>query len=230
MENQSTLSLTNLTIGYDSKKILAKEINLEAHEGELISLMGLNGTGKTTLFKTILNEIPCLEGTISTHVSERKKHEMISAVFTERVSIFGFTVSELIAQGRAPHTNIFGKLSAQDKQVIQEQIQVLNLEQIAQEQIDSLSDGQFQKAMIARALAQETPIILLDEPAAFLDVKNRRMIYKLLSYLAKEKRKTVLVSTHDILFTREYCQKSWVIQNQSIKEMNPSDISESFFD
>jgi len=106
----------------------------------------------------------------------------------------------------------------------------LNLEQIAQEQIDSLSDGQFQKVMIARALAQETPIILLDEPAAFLDVKNRRMIYKLLAYLAKKKRKTVLVSTHDILFTREYCQKSWVIQNQSIKEMNPSDISESFFD
>lgn len=230
MEQQSTLILSNLAIGYGSDKILAKEINLIAQEGELISIMGLNGTGKTSLFKTILSQIPCLAGSVSTGNSELKRHELISAVFTERVSIFGFTVTELIAQGRAPHTNIFGKLSSHDKRLIQEQIEALDLSQIADSQINSLSDGQFQKVMIARALAQETPIMLLDEPAAFLDVKNRRIIYKLLSYLAKEKKKTILVSTHDVGFAQEYCQKAWVIQNQKIGEMDPKKISESFFD
>ena len=229
MNKTTTLSLSNLVIGYTKENPLIESINVEANQGDLIALMGLNGSGKTTLFKTILGETTRIGGEIEVGNSH-EIHKNISVVFTERIDIYGFTVADMIAQGRAAHTNIFGKLTSHDKEVIQEQLIALNLEEIATQQINSLSDGQFQKVMIARALAQETPVLLLDEPTAFLDVKNKRMIHDLLYSLASSGNKTILVSTHDVLFCNSYCSKSWVIDNKRLKEKNPKEITELFFD
>lgn len=230
MNKKSALVLANLSVGYQAGNPLITEINAKAQKGDLIALMGLNGTGKSTLFKTILKEIPSLGGTISLESNQLSLHQNMSVVFTERVSIFGFTVSEMIAQGRAPHTSIFGKLSPKDKACIQAQIDALKLNDIAHSQVNSLSDGQFQKVMIARALAQETPIILLDEPAAFLDIKNKKMIHKLLHELAQNQDKTIIVSTHDIQFCANYCSKAWVIKDRLLVEMEPQEVTESYFD
>jgi iron complex transport system ATP-binding protein len=230
MNKTTTLSLSNLDIGYTKENPLIESINIEANQGDLIALMGLNGSGKTTLFKTILGETPSIRGEIEVGNSSHEIHKNISVVFTERIDIYGFTVADMIAQGRAAHTNIFGKLTNHDKEVIQEQLTALSLEEIATQQINSLSDGQFQKVMIARALAQETQVLLLDEPTAFLDVKNKRMIHDLLHSLASSGNKTILVSTHDVLFCNSYCSKSWVIDNKRLKEKNPKEITELFFD
>ncbi len=230
MAKSTALHLSNLTIGYNQENPIVKSIAVEAKAGDLIAVMGLNGSGKTSLFKTILGEIPSLGGEITVGNSSTKIHQDISIVFTERISIYGFTVEDMVAQGRASHTNIFGKLTKQDKAVIQNQLNALDLQEIASCQINSLSDGQFQKVMIARALAQETPVLLLDEPTAFLDVKNKRMIHKLLFSLANDNNKTILVSTHDVSFCNSYCTQSWVIQNQELKAQNPKEITESFFD
>lgn len=230
MAQKKVLTLSNLSVGYSPESCLVNSATIEAYQGDLIAIMGLNGSGKTTLIKTLLNELPAISGEIELGLSGAKTHEIFSVVFTERISIYGFTVLDMISQGRVAYTNMFGKLSSKDKQVIQENLIALNLEEIADQQINSLSDGQFQKVMIAKALAQETPILLLDEPTAFLDVKNKRMIHKLLSDLAQKQNKTILVSTHDVSFCNDYCNKAWVIESGKLSEKKPKEISESYFD
>ncbi len=227
----SILSCKNLSIGYSNKTLVA-DINLEAKQGELIALMGLNGTGKTTLFKTIFKEIPLVSGDIlidNRQISELDLQQLISIVYTDRVSIFGFTVRDMVAMGRMPHTNLFGKLTKADKELIESNINSLGLENIADMEINSLSDGQFQKVMIARALAQETPIIMLDEPTAFLDIKNKKMIDSLLHELTTKHNKTIIVSTHNLEFSKAFCSKVWLIENGKMTEKSPDSLSEANF-
>lgn len=230
-ETNSILFLKELSIGYANKALVAP-FSVKAQSGELIALMGLNGTGKTTLFKTILKEIPALSGLVQ--IKEKTVHlkdlkHCISVVFTDRVSIFGFTVRDLIAMGRMPHTNRFGKLTEKDNEIIERAIVQLKLEHIADTQINSLSDGQFQKVMIARALTQETPLLLLDEPTAFLDVKNKSMIYSLLRELTQQHGKTVIVSTHQLEFCTQYCDKVWMIKDSELTEKVAKEIKEDDF-
>lgn len=232
-ETTPILFLKKLSIGYANKKALVTPFSVKAHSGELIALMGLNGTGKTTLFKTILEEIPALAGGVEVngktlHLKDLK--HCISVVFTDRVSIFGFTVRDLIAMGRMPYTNRFGKLTAKDNEIIERSIVQLKLEHIADTQINSLSDGQFQKVMIARALTQETPLLLLDEPTAFLDIKNKAMIYSLLRELTLKYGKTIIVSTHQLEFCTHYCDKAWMIKNSELTEKMARQVKEEDFD
>lgn len=229
---KTTLSFHNLEIGYPDNA-LSKPINLLLKEGELIALMGLNGVGKTTLFKTILKENSSISGEIKfngelLHLNDLQ--HSIGIVYTERTHVFGFTVRNMIAMGRMPHTNRFGKLTEKDNVIIDLYISQLELKEIEHKEIDNLSDGQFQKVMIARVLAQETPVILLDEPTAFLDVKNKLMIYNLLRTLAKEKGKTILVSTHHIEFCNEYCDKALLLKNKELVEKTAKEIRVSDFD
>ena len=230
MTPKKALILSNLSVGYSPDSCLINSATIQAYEGDLIAIMGLNGSGKTTLIKTLLNELPAISGEIELGLSGAKTHDIFSVVFTERISIYGFTVLDMIAQGRAPYTNMFGKLYSKDKEIVQQYLIALNLEGIANQQINSLSDGQFQKVMIAKALAQETPVLLLDEPTAFLDVKNKRMIHKLLADLAQNQNKTILVSTHDVSFCNDYCNKAWVIESETLSEKKSKEITESYFD
>jgi iron complex transport system ATP-binding protein len=231
-QEKSIISFHELEIGYPDNT-LSNPINLSLQEGELIALMGLNGTGKTTLFKTILKEQLALSGEIRFKGKQLELNDLqhsISVVYTERTHIFGFTVRDMVAMGRMPHTNRFGKLTEKDNAIIEFYISQLELEKIEQTQIDNLSDGQFQKVMIARALAQETPVILLDEPTAFLDVKNKLMIYNLLEKLAKEQNKTILVSTHHIDFCKNYCDKVFLLKDKQLTEKLAIEIKSTDFD
>ncbi|MDA9261737.1 ABC transporter ATP-binding protein [Flavobacteriales bacterium] len=231
-KDESIISFYNLEIGYPDNS-LSLPINLSIPEGELIALMGLNGVGKTTLFKTILKEQTPIAGEIKFREKLLKLKDLqhsIGVVYTERTHIFGFSVRDMIAMGRMPHTNRFGKLTQEDNDIIDSYISHLELEKIENKQIDKLSDGQFQKVMIARALAQETPVILLDEPTAFLDVKNKLMIYNLLKKLTKDQNKTILVSTHHIEFCNDYCDKVLLLKNKEMTVRNADEISTKDFD
>ncbi|MGB1040626.1 MAG: ABC transporter ATP-binding protein [Flavobacteriales bacterium] len=226
------LTFRDLTIGYETNS-LVDSINISASKGDLIALMGLNGTGKTTLFKTILGEIPPISGQILLNgnlIDFKDIQHQISVVFTNRISIFGFTVRDMVAMGRMPYTNRFGKLSTEDNQIVSNYISELNLTEIEDLEINNLSDGQFQKVMIARALAQETSLLLLDEPTAFLDIKNKKMIHSLLSKLSSNNGKTVIVSTHNDEFCKEYCSKAWIIKNNKLIEKDSKLISDQDFD
>ena len=231
-QDKSTISFHNLEIGY-SDNALSNPINVSLQEGELIALMGLNGVGKTTLFKTILKEQLPLAGMIKFKGKSLELNELqhsIGVVYTERTQIFGFTVRDMVAMGRMPHTNRFGKMTEKDNTLVDSYIFQLGLQKIEHKQIDNLSDGQFQKVMIARVLAQETPVILLDEPTAFLDVKNKLMIYNLLKKLTKEEGKTILVSTHHIEFCNDYCDKALLFKNKELLEKAAREITSSDFD
>jgi len=229
------LQINKLTLGYSSKKeevILAEDITVSAQEGQLIALMGLNGTGKTTLFKTILQEIKPISGEIVVNgerLDQLNISKTMSVVFTERIHLFGFTVFDLVAMGRMPHTNSFGKLKKEDIEIVNKCISLLGLEQIQDFQVEKLSDGQFQKVMIAKSLAQETPLLLLDEPTAFLDVRNKDIIYNLLREITKNLGKTIIVSTHNIEFCKEYCDSFWLLQNNKLTENEAKSISKSTF-
>ena len=235
-KSNNILELKRLSLGY-TKDILVDNISVSAKKGKLIALMGLNGTGKTTLFKTILQEIKPISGEIilknnnifSSNSTAQEISDLISVVFTERVRIFGFTVFDLIAMGRMPHTNRFGKLKNQDLEIINNYIHLLDLEKIKDVQINNLSDGQFQKVMIAKALSQETPLVLLDEPTAFLDIKNKEMIYNLLKKITQEIGKTVIVSTHNLDFCKDFCDSIWLIQNKKLQELDSKIITKEMF-
>ena len=131
--------------------------------------------------------------------------------------------------GRMPHTNHFGGLKSKDIEIVNYYIKLLNLKELKNQQINNLSDGQFQKVMIAKALAQETPLLLLDEPTAFLDIKNKEIIFKLLKKLAVEMGKTIFVSTHNLDFCKEYCDDLWLIKDNKLKVYPGNEITKEFF-
>lgn len=232
MEQGGEILVTkNLSVGYKDK-VLVKEINLTVNQGDLVALMGLNGAGKTSFFKTILGEIPSIKGDVfinKENLLKLKSEDYISVVYTDKIDVFGLTVWDIISLGRLNKLNWLGKLKKEDELVVNKYISLLGLNEIKHQQINSLSDGQFQKVMIGRALAQETPIILLDEPTAFLDVKNKKIINNLLLKLAKEQNKTIIVSTHDIDFANKFCEKAFLIQEGKIKEYLGKEITENLF-
>lgn len=226
------LKTTDLAIGYKNKS-LVKEVNFAVNQGDFIALMGLNGSGKTSFFKTILGEINPLAGQI--HLNEEqlnklKIEDLISVVYTDKIDVFGLTVWDIISLGRLNKLNWLGKLKKQDELIVDKYIDLLDLAKIKNQQINSLSDGQFQKVMIGRALAQETPLILLDEPTAFLDVKNKKTIHELLKSLAQQENKTIIVSTHDIDFANKYCNRAFLIKDGLLKEYIGTEIKEELFD
>lgn len=205
--SNKVLHTKNLTIGYTSKKgniEIASNINIELEAGKLITLIGGNGIGKSTLLKTITSIIPALEGQV--FLSDKKIAEYspeslaqnLSIVTTEKLPASNLTVSELIALGRHPYTNWMGNLTETDLNHIEEAIKITNISHLQYKKYSEISDGQLQKVMIARALAQDTPLIILDEPTTHLDLFHKVAVFKLLKKLANENNKCILFSTHDI--------------------------------
>lgn len=195
--------LQSLSIGY-SHKVIAADINAQIKGGELTCLIGRNGTGKSTLMRTLagflkpLGGSALLDGHDISQVSAGERSRLISVVLTDRVDIDGMRVKDLVSVGRQPYTGFFGRMSADDEAVVREAIKDVGMADFEQRQVNSLSDGERQKVMIAKALAQQTPVILLDEPTAFLDYPSKKEMFQMLSELCHEQGKAVLVSTHDL--------------------------------
>lgn len=209
MSRQTPVIETNrLSIGYRLKggkqKVIHDDLDLRLFPGEVTCLLGLNGAGKSTLLRTLCGFQPPLGGDISlvgkplSSYSQTNFSLTVGVVLTEKTNAGGITVYELVSLGRHPYTGFFGQLKKSDREVIEQSLAAAGIAHKAQNYVSELSDGERQKAMIAKALAQQCPIILLDEPTAFLDVTSRIETMVLLHRLAMEQGKAILLSTHDL--------------------------------
>lgn len=224
--DQNTILKTNkLSIGYKIKKeetIVASNINIELHQGELIGLVGANGIGKSTLLRTLTKVQSPLSGAISIHSKLLDNYtaldlaKVLSLVLTETIASKNLSVFELVALGRQPYTNWVGNLSETDIAIINNAISQTNLSDLKHKKCFELSDGQLQKVMIARALAQDTSLIVLDEPTTHLDMYHKAYVLKLLQKLAKDTNKTILFSSHEIDLAIQLCDKLIVMTNDGI--------------
>jgi iron complex transport system ATP-binding protein len=203
----SVLKATDLSVGYFSKKkpiLVADAINFELKQGELIGLVGANGVGKSTLLRSLVGMQPLVSGTVEINGKKLSSFTslqlatQLSVVLTEAPASKNLTVQELVTLGRQPYTNWMGSLSEIDKKQIKFALEVTDTQKLANKKCFELSDGQLQRASIGRALAQDTPLILLDEPTTHLDLYHRAYILKLLKQLTSETQKTILFSTHEI--------------------------------
>ncbi len=206
------LKISNLQTGFQHKKspiILLESINFQVKKGELCIILGRNGTGKTTLLRTIAGLHTALNGNveIDSKKSEKQASKKMAVVTTERFRLSYFHVKDVVALGRYPHTNYFGNLKEKDKKTIQNAIELTNIKHLIHKPLAQLSDGEYQKVMIARALAQDTPLLLLDEPTAHLDLVNRIAIFQLLKKLSKENGKAVLCTTHEVELALQIADK-----------------------
>jgi iron complex transport system ATP-binding protein len=202
-----TLAAQNLTIGYPAArapKLVAGPLNFALKPGELVALLGPNGAGKSTLLRTLAGLQAPLAGQLVLAdkdliaLSPPERARLLSIVLTDRVEAGGLTVLELVRLGRHPHTGWLGGLSAHDEAQVQDALAATNTTVFASRRVDELSDGERQKVLLARALAQDTPIILLDEPTAHLDLPNRVALLRLLHRLARDTPKAILLSTHEL--------------------------------
>jgi iron complex transport system ATP-binding protein len=207
MENKIILETANISIGYSSKKedtIVASNINLSLEKGKLIALVGANGIGKSTLLRTLTAIQKPIAGTVLLNennlfdLNPLSLAQSLSVVLTEKLPPSNLTVWELIALGRQPYTNWIGKLTDTDKTKINEAIALTQIGHLISKKHYEISDGQLQIVLIARALAQDTPLIILDEPTTHLDLLNKVVLFKLLKKLTQETQKCILFSTHDI--------------------------------
>ncbi|MBG6110774.1 iron complex transport system ATP-binding protein [Flavobacterium sp. CG_23.5] len=207
MENKIILQASEISIGYSHKKeksIVASDINLSLEKGKLIALIGANGIGKSTLLRTITGIQKTISGIIL--LNGQNIHEIdaltlaqnLSVVLTEKLPPSNLTVFELIALGRQPYTNWIGKLTDTDIVKVNEAMELTQISHLAAKKHYEISDGQLQKVLIARALAQDTPLIILDEPTTHLDLLHKVSLFKLLKKLTHETGKCILFSTHDI--------------------------------
>lgn len=226
MENKVIISADNLSIGYhkEGKKqenILYKNLSFNLIEGELTCLIGANGAGKSTLIRTltkmqepISGEIKLLNKNLEEY-TDKDLSQLIGLVLTDKSMSGGFTVKEIVELGRYPYTGFFGNLDDNDKRIVEAAMQDVNIAHKKDSFIADLSDGERQKVMISKALSQECPIIILDEPTAFLDVESRIEIMNLLHDLAHKKQKTILLSTHDIDLAFLLSDKLWMLTKEA---------------
>lgn len=204
MSNVS-ISTNSLTIGYRIASGLEypvqTDLNFSLHTGEMVCMLGPNGCGKSTLLRTLAGLQPALSGEYKIQNSDRPE-KSVALVLTERLSMDNTTVHDVVAMGRYPYTSFLGGLSEQDEEIIAASLQAVGFDLVALNStlspFNAHSDGEKQRILIAKALAQQTPIILLDEPTAHLDLPHRILILRLLRQLAHEQGKTVLISTHEL--------------------------------
>lgn len=195
MSNVS-ISTNNLTIGYD-QKVVQRDLSFSLFQGEMVCMLGPNGCGKSTLLRTLAGLQPAIGGTFEIQ-NKSNIQNSTALVLTERLSLENTTIHDVVAMGRYPYTSFLGGLSAEDEQVVSQALANVGLEGTENSFFNAHSDGEKQRALIAKAIAQETPIILLDEPTAHLDLPNRIKILQLLRRLAHEQGKTILISTHEL--------------------------------
>lgn len=197
------LQTQNLSIGY-AKKIIVSDVNLDVNAGEIVTLIGANASGKSTLLKTLSAQIPPLAGKIfllEKNLASLKEKEIaphISLVMTERIKSSSMTCREVVATGRYPYTNALGVLSSDDEKKVDSAIELVNATKISDAKFSEISDGQRQRVMLARAICQDTELIILDEPTSFLDLRYKIDLMRIVRKLAKEQGKAILMSLHEL--------------------------------
>ena len=186
-------------------------------------LLGSNGVGKSTVLRTLAGFQPPLAGNVMldgqdlSSLSAAERSKSVAVVLTERVEVPYMRVTDMVGMGRQPYTGFFGGLSKEDRRIVGEAIEMVGIESLADRTIDTLSDGERQKAMLAKALAQQTPVILLDEPTAFLDFHAKVATLRLMLRLAHETSKTILLSTHDVEMAIQLSDLLWIVQDGKIQ-------------
>lgn len=210
----------NLSIGYTSKKyinLIASNLNIDLKPGNLVCLLGKNGIGKSTLLRTLTKVQPAIDGDIFINqknlneISNSNLSKQLSVVLTEKLPESSLSVFELIALGRQPYTNWVGQLNTKDIKIIETALEETNTKHLMQAKYYQLSDGQLQKVLIARALAQNTDIIILDEPTAHLDIHHTIETFTLLKKLADKYGKTIIISTHEINLALQLADELWLM-------------------
>ena len=232
---EATIQINDLSIGYHSKndtKLVASHITTTIYSGELTCLLGANGVGKSTLLRTLSAFQPRISGEIALlsrdiqDYSDKELSTIVGVVLTDKCEIRNMTVRELIGMGRSPYTGFWGRLGKEDKQIVEESISLVRIENLASRMVHTLSDGERQKVMIAKALAQETPVIFLDEPTAFLDFPSKVEIMQLLHSLTRSTNKTIFLSTHDLELALQIADKIWLMDREKgISTGTPEDLA-----
>ncbi len=226
-----TYSISQLSTGYkrgSQTKCLARGLCAGLRRGELTCLIGVNGAGKSTLLRTMAGLQPALEGEILLNgrrlreFSQKELSRTVAVVLTDEIAEQNLTARELVAMGRMPYTSYWGGLTADDKRIVAESIAMVGMSDFAERRIGSLSDGEKQKLLIAKALAQNTDVILLDEPVAFLDFPSKVSVLRLLSRVARESGKSVLLSIHDIELSLQVSQRLWILNGGDFVEGEPA--------
>lgn len=222
-ERRDSIAARRLVTGYRSRHseaIVTRGFGAALAKGQLTCLLGPNGAGKSTLLKTLSGFIPPMTGEIYifgkplADYSERDLSKLIGVVLTDRLNVENLSVEQLIGLGRSPYTNFWGALQEIDKKRVEESIALVGIENLRGRMVDTLSDGERQKTMIAKTLAQETPIIFLDEPTAFLDFPSKVEMMTLLKRLANENDKTIFLSTHDLELALQISDNIWLIDKK----------------
>ena len=228
--NNETIQLWNLSIGYQTKhsvKTVAEGINGSIRSGELTCLLGANGVGKSTLLRTLSAFQPAIRGEIfiSTNedggtrkeissLSDKELSKLIGVVLTEKPDVKNMSVRELVSLGRSPYTGFWGTYTDEDLRIVDEAIEMVGITDLSRRPVHTLSDGERQKVMIAKALAQQTPVIFLDEPTAFLDYPSKVEVLQLLRRISREAEKTIFLSTHDVELALQLADTIWLMRRQ----------------
>lgn len=234
-----TILLQDLSIGYHTKqqqRVVASHLNATLNKGELTCLLGRNGIGKSTLLRTLSAFQPALEGEIMmatpalvplSTLSDKTLSRLIGVVLTEKLDVRNMRVYELAGMGRSPYSGFWGTLSEEDHRLVDEAICMVGIEALKERMIHTLSDGERQKVMIAKALAQQTPVIYLDEPTAFLDFPSKVDMMQLLHRLAVDEQKTIFLSTHDVQLALQLADRLWLMDEQGLHVGTPQELAAS---
>lgn len=226
----TAITTNRLTVGYRGHRVV-EDISLSLPCGRLVCLLGPNGAGKSTLLRTLCGFQPPIEGTVTisgsdiTTMSAAEVARLVSVVLTDRPLTPSLTAREMVGMGRAPYTGFWGRLSDDDRRLVSEAMQTVGIAPLATRRMGRLSDGERQKVMIAKALAQHTPVIVLDEPTAFLDYPSKVAVMKTLARLAHDEGKTILMSTHDLELAAQLGDELMEIENKHIRKITADEVS-----
>ena len=224
--------LNHLTTGYGNR-IVTPDINASLVPGELTSLLGPNGVGKSTLLRTLSTFLSPLQGEIVlqgkalSSLSASQLSRLIGVVLTERPNVQNMTVRDMVGMGRSPYTGFWGRLTAEDEQYVTEAMKLAGITAWEKRMFSTLSDGERQKVMIAKVLAQQTPVILLDEPTAFLDFPSKVEMMRLLRRLAHEMQKIIFLSTHDVELALQLSDRLWILHPGELVIGKPVELSQN---
>ena len=227
------IELRNIALGYDSQHLLLDNVSTTFTGGTTTALIGRNGTGKSTLLRAIIGSESLKHGAIlinSTDIRQivpQQLAQLVAFVTTERIRIANLSCRDVVALGRAPYTNWIGRMQPEDEAIVMQSLEKVGMASYACRTMDKMSDGECQRVMIARALAQQTPVILLDEPTSFLDMPNRYDLCHLLADLAHKENKCIIFSTHELDIAQSLCDTIALIDSPSLHHLSPPEMINS---